>query len=129
MPGQVLAAVRTAPEVTEISDFPKPHIDADSALLHVEVAGICGTDAKLYFSPPDTPSTRRPVITDHENEGVITQAGGVRGADPETGAVWGDTLTYLRASERAWADWDAITRNNALRVYPMLSKRLAEVAQ
>ncbi|MGG5752308.1 zinc-dependent alcohol dehydrogenase [Zafaria sp. Z1313] len=71
----VLAAVRTAPEVTEMREFPKPRIDADSALLQVEVAGICGTDAKLYFSPPDTPSTQGPVIMGHENVGVIVEAG------------------------------------------------------
>lgn len=75
MTEQVLAAVRTAPGVTEMREFPKPAIDADSALLQVEVAGICGTDAKLYLSPPDTPSTRGPVIMGHENVGVITDAG------------------------------------------------------
>lgn len=71
----VLAAVRTAPETTEMRELPKPAIDADSALLKVEVAGICGTDAKLYFNPPETPSTRGPVIMGHENVGVIVEAG------------------------------------------------------
>ncbi|TFD08187.1 zinc-binding dehydrogenase [Cryobacterium sp. TMT1-66-1] len=75
MTDSVLAAVRTAPEVTEMREFPMPHIDADSALLKVEVAGICGTDAKLYFSPPETPSTRGPVIMGHENVGVVVKAG------------------------------------------------------
>ncbi|WP_458041467.1 MULTISPECIES: zinc-dependent alcohol dehydrogenase [Bacteria] len=75
MTDQVLAAVRTAPEVTEMREFAKPAIDADSALLKIEVAGICGTDAKLYFSPPDTPATRGPVIMGHENVGVIVEAG------------------------------------------------------
>lgn len=71
----VLAAVRTAPEVTEMRELPKPRIDADTALLRVEVAGICGTDAKLYFAPPDTPATRGPVIMGHENVGVVVEAG------------------------------------------------------
>lgn len=71
----VLAAVRVAPEVTEMREFPKPKIDANSALLKIEVAGICGTDAKLYVSPPDTPSTQGPVIMGHENVGVIVEAG------------------------------------------------------
>lgn len=75
MTQQVLAAVRTAPGVTEMLEFPKPEIDADSALLQVEVAGICGTDAKLYLSPPNTPSTRGPVIMGHENVGIIIEAG------------------------------------------------------
>ncbi|MDO8382007.1 MAG: alcohol dehydrogenase catalytic domain-containing protein [Microbacterium sp.] len=75
MTEQVLAAVRSAPGVTEMREFPKPQIDEDSALLQVEVAGICGTDAKLYLSPPDTPSTRGPVIMGHENVGIVTEAG------------------------------------------------------
>ncbi|MEW1980222.1 alcohol dehydrogenase catalytic domain-containing protein [Citricoccus sp. NPDC079358] len=75
MTDSVLAAVRTAPGSTEMREFPKPRIDADSALLKVEVAGICGTDAKLYFSPPDAPSTQGPVIMGHENVGVIVEAG------------------------------------------------------
>ncbi len=54
--------------------------------------------------------------------------GAVRGADPETGVEWDDTLSYLRASEKARANWDAVTRDNALRVYPRLAKRLAEAA-
>ncbi|WP_218844509.1 zinc-dependent alcohol dehydrogenase [Microbacterium pseudoresistens] len=56
-------------------EFVKPRIDADSALLRVEVAGICGTDARLYFSPPDTPATRGQVIMGHENVGIIAEAG------------------------------------------------------
>jgi 4-oxalmesaconate hydratase len=50
--------------------------------------------------------------------------GAVRGADPDTGVAWDDTLTYLRASGRSPADWDAITHHNALRVYPRLAARL-----
>ncbi|GAA5148273.1 amidohydrolase family protein [Microbacterium pseudoresistens] len=50
--------------------------------------------------------------------------GAVRGADPETGVEWDDTLHYLRASGRSEHDWNAITHGNALRVYPRLSARL-----
>lgn len=71
----VLAAVRTAPEKTEMREFAKPRIDADSALLKVEVAGICGTDAKLYFNPPNTAATSGDVIMGHENVGIIVEAG------------------------------------------------------
>jgi D-arabinose 1-dehydrogenase-like Zn-dependent alcohol dehydrogenase len=45
---KVLAAVRTGPGKTEIREFPMPEIADDSALLKMEVAGICGTDVKLY---------------------------------------------------------------------------------
>jgi 4-oxalmesaconate hydratase len=54
--------------------------------------------------------------------------GAVRGADPETGVEWDDTLTYLRNAELAEPEWEAITRANVLRVYPRLAKRIAEAA-
>src|SRR5205807_1437169 len=68
---KVLAAVRTGPSKTEIREFPMPEIPADSALMKMEVAGICGTDVKLYKTPP----TPAPVIMGHENIGVIAKAG------------------------------------------------------
>jgi threonine dehydrogenase-like Zn-dependent dehydrogenase len=71
MAEQVLAAVRTAPRTTELREFPMPEIPADGALLKVEVAGICGTDVKMYAKPV----IEAPVIMGHENVGVIVQAG------------------------------------------------------
>lgn len=68
---KVLAAVRTGPGRTEIREFPMPEIPADSALMKMEVAGICGTDVKLYKTPPSS----APVIMGHENIGVIARAG------------------------------------------------------
>jgi threonine dehydrogenase-like Zn-dependent dehydrogenase len=75
MSQHVIAAVRTAPGTTQMREFALPEIDADSALLKVEVAGICGTDVKLYANPPTNPATHGPVIMGHENVGVIAQAG------------------------------------------------------
>jgi threonine dehydrogenase-like Zn-dependent dehydrogenase len=71
MTEQVLAAVRTGPSVTELREFPMPDIPDDSALLKVEVAGICGTDVKMYAKPPFAD----PVIMGHENVGIIAKAG------------------------------------------------------
>jgi threonine dehydrogenase-like Zn-dependent dehydrogenase len=68
---QVRAAVRVAAGATEIRHFPKPLIPHDGALLRVEVAGICGTDVKMYDKPP----FEDPVIMGHENVGVIAEAG------------------------------------------------------
>jgi threonine dehydrogenase-like Zn-dependent dehydrogenase len=67
----VLAAVRVGPGKTEIREFPMPDIPADGALLKMEVAGICGTDVKLYKTPP----SGEPVIMGHENIGYIAKAG------------------------------------------------------
>jgi threonine dehydrogenase-like Zn-dependent dehydrogenase len=71
MTKKVLAAVRTAPSTTEIREFPMPEIGEDEALMKMEVAGICGTDVKLYKTPP----TKAPVIMGHENIGYIAKAG------------------------------------------------------
>ncbi len=66
MAEQVLAAVRTGPGKTELREYPMPDIPADAALMRMEVAGICGTDVKLYQHPP----TPAPVIMGHENIGT-----------------------------------------------------------
>jgi len=68
---KVLAAVRTAPGTTEFREFPMPEIAEDAALMKMEVAGICGTDVKLYEHPPGP----APVIMGHENIGYIAKAG------------------------------------------------------
>ena len=67
----VLAAVRTAARTTELREFPRPELPADGALLKVEVAGICGTDVKMYAKPV----IEQPVIMGHENVGTIVAAG------------------------------------------------------
>src|SRR5712692_2739898 len=67
----VLAAVRTGPSKTEIREYPMPDIPEDAALMKMEVAGICGTDVKLYKTPP----SNAPVIMGHENIGIIAKAG------------------------------------------------------
>jgi threonine dehydrogenase-like Zn-dependent dehydrogenase len=71
MAEHVLAAVRTGPRTTELQDFPMPEVPDNGALLKVEVAGICGTDVKMYAKP----AIGAPVIMGHENVGVIARAG------------------------------------------------------
>ena len=68
---KVKAAVKTGPSQIEIREFPMPEIAADSALLKMEVAGICGTDVKMYKEP----LRDGPVIMGHENIGYIAKAG------------------------------------------------------
>ncbi|NWB91442.1 zinc-dependent alcohol dehydrogenase [Pseudomonas agarici] len=71
MTEQVKAAVRTGANKTEIVEYPMPVVPDDGALMRVEVAGICGTDVKLYGKPPSD----EPVIMGHENIGYICGAG------------------------------------------------------
>ena len=68
---RVLASVKTGPNKLEIRDFPLPQIDEESALLKMEVAGICGTDVKMFKQP----LSGGPVIMGHENIGRIARAG------------------------------------------------------
>jgi threonine dehydrogenase-like Zn-dependent dehydrogenase len=68
---RVLAAVRVGPGRIELQEFPMPEIPDDGALLRMEVAGICGTDVKMY----EAPRVAEPVIMGHENVGVIERAG------------------------------------------------------
>jgi len=71
MGDHVLASVRTGPGRTELREIPMPAIPEDGALLKVEVAGICGTDVKMYAAR----NSISPVIMGHENVGVIAKAG------------------------------------------------------
>lgn len=71
MAEHVLAAVRTGPHRTEFREYPMPDIPEDGALMKVDVAGICGTDVKMY-AKPQKPG---PVIMGHENIGTIARAG------------------------------------------------------
>jgi threonine dehydrogenase-like Zn-dependent dehydrogenase len=68
---QALAAVRTGPGTTELREFPMPQLPDDGGLLKVDVAGICGTDVKMYGKPPFAD----PVIMGHENVGTLAAAG------------------------------------------------------
>jgi threonine dehydrogenase-like Zn-dependent dehydrogenase len=86
MAEQVLAAVRTGPATTEFREYPMPDVPDDGALLKVEVAGICGTDVKMYAKPV----VPGPVIMGHENVGVIAKAG--RGFRERQGLAEGDRV-------------------------------------
>jgi 4-oxalmesaconate hydratase len=50
--------------------------------------------------------------------------GAVRGADPQTGVAWDDTLAYLNNLGLTDEDQRAIVELNARRVYPRLDRRL-----
>jgi 4-oxalmesaconate hydratase len=50
--------------------------------------------------------------------------GAVRGADPETGIAWDDTLRYVDKLDLSAGDRTKITESNARRVYPRLDRRL-----
>ncbi|MGE0805140.1 MAG: zinc-binding dehydrogenase [Burkholderiaceae bacterium] len=68
---KVLAAVKTGPSQIELREYPMPDVPEDGALLKMEVAGICGTDVKMFKQP----AKDGPLIMGHENIGYIAKAG------------------------------------------------------
>ena len=47
-PTEVKAVAMTAPGKTEMRTYPYPEMDHDSAILKVEMTGICGTDRHIF---------------------------------------------------------------------------------
>jgi threonine dehydrogenase-like Zn-dependent dehydrogenase len=66
----VLAAVLTGPMQIELQTFPRPAVDADSALLRVEANGICGTDVHWRADPTEIPR-----VLGHEVVGRLAEVG------------------------------------------------------
>lgn len=73
MAKMVKAAVLLAPRRIEIQEFPLPEISDEDALIQIERAGVCGTDAKLYHGL----SFRKvfPSILGHEILGRVVEVG------------------------------------------------------
>lgn len=66
---RALASVVTAPGHTELRELPLPAVTADSGLLAIEAAGVCGSDVREYRR--DGPAR----ILGHENVGRIEGVG------------------------------------------------------
>jgi len=76
-PDRVKAAVMTAPGSMELREYPYPPMDEDSAVLRVEMCGICGTDKHIFRG--DATQIRGksifPYIPGHEVIGTIVEIG------------------------------------------------------
>ena len=71
MSEMVRAMVRVGASQMEMREYPMPDVPEDAALMKVVVAGICGTDVKMYKKPQKDEH----VIMGHENIGYIAKAG------------------------------------------------------
>ncbi len=76
-PEQVKAAVMVGTGKMEIHSYPYPKIDSDSAIVKIEMCGICGTDKHIYKG--DSTQIRGksifPFIDGHEMIGTIVEIG------------------------------------------------------
>ena len=79
---EIRAAVLTAPGRYEVQSFPWPTLIEGSALMQMEMAGICGTDkhtymgeTKQYVGTPAECDTPFPIIQGHENVCIISELG------------------------------------------------------
>ncbi len=76
-PKDVRAVVMTAPGAMELRSYPYPPVDRDSAVLKVEMCGVCGTDKHIFKG--DSTQIRGksifPYIGGHEVIGTIVDIG------------------------------------------------------
>lgn len=63
------AAVTVSSRTSEVRELPVPQVTADTGILQVEAAGVCGSDVGLWSA--DLP----PLILGHENVGRIAELG------------------------------------------------------
>lgn len=72
MSDTVPAVILEGPRSVIVRSFPRPDVDDHSALLRVELVGICGTDVKTYLGSMPYPL---PLLLGHEIVGCIEEAG------------------------------------------------------
>jgi threonine dehydrogenase-like Zn-dependent dehydrogenase len=76
-PSEVRAVVMTAPGAMELRNYSYPPVDRDSAVLKVEMCGVCGTDKHIFKG--DSTQIRGksifPYIGGHEVIGTIAEIG------------------------------------------------------
>lgn len=73
----VHAAVLTGPDTFEVRAFPRPAVRDDTALVAVDLCGICGTDLKYASGKIAGPL---PMILGHEVVGRVEEIGAVAAA-------------------------------------------------
>jgi threonine dehydrogenase-like Zn-dependent dehydrogenase len=72
VPETTLAAIKVGPQTMEFKELEIPELSEETALLKVEVAGVCGTDVSQYRLPL---RGGNPIIMGHENVGYLTNVG------------------------------------------------------
>jgi L-iditol 2-dehydrogenase len=126
-PKEVKAAVMLGPGKMEIRKYPYPTIDDTSAIVRMEISGICGTDKHIFKGETLQPrgETIFPMINGHENVGIIIEIGkeAAKCMDGEKRELKvGDRVT-IAVEENCGECWfcrnqyDAITCENQISAY------------
>jgi threonine dehydrogenase-like Zn-dependent dehydrogenase len=97
---KVLAALKVGPAATELREFEFPELGPDTALLRVEVAGVCGTDVSQY----KLPLRGAPLIMGHENVGYLERVGS--GFARQKGMREGDLVFLEHYMPCGHCEWD-----------------------
>jgi 4-oxalmesaconate hydratase len=84
-------------------------------------------DTCVYHQPGIDLLTR--VVPDDNILFASEMLGAVRGADPDTGIAWDDTLQYIDAAKLTDSQRSKIVETNARRVYPRLDAQLTAVGR
>ena len=76
-PSAVKAVAMTAPGKMEIRSYPYPQLDRDSAILKVDMTGVCGTDKHIFKGEASQIRGKSifPYIGGHEVIGTIVEIG------------------------------------------------------
>jgi threonine dehydrogenase-like Zn-dependent dehydrogenase len=76
-PDKVRAVAMTAPGKTEMRTYPYPRMDHDSAILKVEMTGICGTDRHIFKGEAQKLRGKSifPYVGGHEVIGTVVEIG------------------------------------------------------
>ena len=132
-PGTVRAVAMTAPGDTEMRTYPYPTMDHDSAILKVDMAGICGTDRHIYKGEATELRGKSifPYVGGHEVIGTIVEIGDnaakVMDYDKQLLAGWRSSCPSLSKSTAVTASTVAKHYNNTtclnqIQAYGLASK-------
>lgn len=104
---QVRAAVMPGPgRPVEVREIPEPDLEPDSALLHVELSEVCGTDVHLHHGR--LAGVPYPIIPGHVSAGVLSKIRG-RLLDIEGAPLAeGDRVTFLDVHRTCNACWHCL---------------------